>query len=48
MYSASAVPVVAAPSSDTRPWTSAPSIVKNRRPGLGMSLEYVPSAATSP
>jgi hypothetical protein len=34
---ASAVPVVAAPSSETRPCTSAPSIVKKRRPGLGMS-----------
>ncbi len=38
MYRRAPTPVVAAPSSDTRPCTSAPSIVKKRRPGLGMSL----------
>jgi hypothetical protein len=29
----------AAPSSETRPCTSVPSIVKKRRPGLSMALE---------
>ena len=38
----------AAPSRETRPWTSEPSIVKNRRPELSIGEEYVPSAATEP
>ena len=38
----------APPATLTRPRTSVPSIVKNRRDRLSIGLEYVPSAATSP
>ena len=48
VFRATLLAATAAPSSETRPWTKVPSIVKKRRPGLWIEEEYVPSAATLP
>ena len=42
-----AVLIEAAPT-QTRPWTSVPSIVKKRLLGFSIGLEYTPSGETSP
>ena len=46
MASATFAALMPAPPTQTRPWTRVPSIVKKRRFGFSMSLEYVPSSAT--